>query len=696
MLSHHMLQEATMEKLLREAKNQVSFYTKEGKEVTMSRTAEKILENLSAISFMQQEQMEKIPKQVQEKIFAMAGFEKENGKSARVLVEAKNVTEKLHIPSGQRFQAGDLLFETNKDFVLRGNRLTGLYTKWEDKLWNFSHILDEDCPVADAVFTKKPEEKMELYLVMDEIPDAGEELSFYIHLAEEFSRKIGDEKNIFAAIQWQIYTKRGFIDIRCKDETGCFLTSGELIFHIPKEETLVYEKLPTKGYVIRGILKRAEYDIYPKIKKISGFLFEVWQKETRSICHTYSGKKKTIEFYMREQFEEENIQVFCKEKANEGYYLYENAALKKSGRCYSIENLGQGRYRITFDKEKYGFAPENSENAIKLVFYNEEMKQSCELGQIYGYDNQKVLLPVKNIVKESFSVIVMGENEEGKKMYYFIRPSSSKKEEMNYILHEKDGVMEIKDAGDFIDSKIFMAGCTTNAGSRGNIRPGSILQPLGIKTSIQFRNPAAGKGGAYPEDIADVKRRMMEDLRKRPTAVKAEDYEELVKSIPELCIHKVKAVREPDSNRILIAVKPRSNEMFPVLSKIYEHRIRKHLEKARLLNVDIAIMQPEYVPVQVTGIIYVSAYYNNCRQQIEEVIRQQLDYVTTERNFGEKFYFDALSRQVEAMDCVNYIYELSVSVPEEAQAVQTGADILPGYRSLLYPGEIHLELHTME
>ena len=52
MLSHHMLQEATRKKLLREAKNQVSYYTKEGKEVQLSQTAEKILENLSAISVM--------------------------------------------------------------------------------------------------------------------------------------------------------------------------------------------------------------------------------------------------------------------------------------------------------------------------------------------------------------------------------------------------------------------------------------------------------------------------------------------------------------------------------------------------------------------------------------------------------------------------------------------------------------------
>jgi len=696
MLSHHMLQEATRKKLLREAKNQVSYYTKEGKEVQLSQTAEKILENLSAISVMQQEQMEHIPEKVQEKIFSIAGFQKENGKSARVLVEAKNVSEKVHIPSGQRFQVGDLFFETNKDFLLRNNRLIGLFTKYEDKIMDYSHILDEDCPVADAIFTRQPKEKMELYLVMENSPNAGEELIFYVHLAEEFSRKLGDEKNIFAGIQWQIYTKRGFIDLRCKDETGCFITSGELVFHIPKEETFQYEELPKTGYVIRGILKRAEYDIFPKIKKINGFLFEVWQKETHSICHTYSGKRQTIEFYMRELFEEENIQVFCKEKADEGYYLYEKAALEKKGRFYSLENLGGGRYRLQFDKKRFGFAPDNFENAVKLVFYSTEMKQSCELGQLYGYDNQKLLLPLKNVVKESFSIFAMRENVDGENMYYFMRPSSSKKEEINYILHENDGVLEIKDAGAFIDSKIFLAGCTTNEGSRGNIRAGSVLQPLGLETSIQFSNPAAGKGGAYSEDVTAIKRRMKKDLQKHHTAVRAEDYEELVKSIPELCIHKVKAVRELDSNRILIAVKPKSYEMFPKLSEIYINRIRNRLEKVRLLNVDIAIMQPKYVPVQVMGTIYINSYYNNCREQIETIIRQQLDYVTTERNFGERFCFDTLSRRIEALDCVKYIYELSTSLPDTMDAVQIGADIQPNYCCLLYPGEICLELHTME
>ena len=104
-------------------------------------------------------------------------------------------------------------------------------------------------------------------------------------------------KNMFADIQWQVYTNRGFIDLRCKDTTGSFLTSGELSFHMPKQEAAIYQNLPKEGYVIRGILKRADYDLYPKIAGINGFLFELWQKETKSICYTYSGKSQVIDLY---------------------------------------------------------------------------------------------------------------------------------------------------------------------------------------------------------------------------------------------------------------------------------------------------------------------------------------------------------------------------------------------------------------
>lgn len=696
MLNFHMLKEQTFEELIEEARKQIPLYTKEWTNFNPSDPAETILENLSAFSILQQAYIDRMPETVQEKIFQMAGFKKENGKSARVLIETKNVEEAICIPSGQRFQIGDMYFETNRDLSVNGNQLLGIYSKWNDEITDYSYILDENYPVPGAVFTQHPKAGMELYLIMEKKVNPGDDLIFYIQLADTVQRKGFEGKNMFADIQWQIYTEQGFVDIRCKDGTSSFLTSGELTFHLPKQEAVIFNELPKEGYVLKGVLKRADYDLFPKIEKISGFLFELWQKETKSICYTFSGKNQVIDVYS-DILEEGYVQLFCKETKEGGYYLYEKEVpWDNQGRYYSLERMDYGKYRIRFDKEAFGFGPGNFENAIKLVAYNEEMMRSYDLGTIYGYDDQQIKLPSEHIVKESFSLIALKKNVYGENEYYFIRPFSTKKNEFTYEILENEGVLIIKDAADFIDSRIFMGGCAVSKGEDGNVRAGSRFEPVGYESDIIFTNPAAGKGGCYPESITSVRRRLIADLRNHYTAVEASDYENLVKSISELCIHKVKAVRDDRKNQIQIAVKPVSHKPFPKLSSIYLDAIYRRLEKARLLTVNIEVLQPVYVPVHVRGTIYVKPHYEGCRKQIEAVINRQLDYVSSERNFGERLQFDELFAQIESLDCVKYVYDLSLSLSNQTYAVQKGLDIQPGNHCLLYPGEINLELNTME
>lgn len=695
MLSHHMLQEQTFENLILEARNQIPLYTKEWTNFNPSDPAETILENLSAFTILQQAYIDRMPEEVQEKLFAMAGFRREKGRNARILLEAKNVKESARIPAGQRFRVGDLYFETNRECLVRGNRLTGVYTKWENAVTDYSYVLDEDYPVSGVVFTEQPKAGMELYLLMDGMAEAGEEMIFHVRLAKEYQRNAFTGENLFAEIQWQCYTERGFVNIRCKDGTGSLLSSGELRFRMPKEEAAVFEELPRKGYVIRGILKRADYDIPPKIARISGFLFEVWQKETKAICYTY-GREQSIELFS-DILEEGYVQIYCKEEQDGPYYLYEQAKpWDTQGRFYRLERLDYGIYRFTFDKEAFGFGPGSFENAVKLVAYNEEMMRQHELGMVYGYDDQQILLPAQHIVKESFAVIARRENEAGETVYEFIKPSSEKEGEFCYTLLENEGILRIDDAADYIGCMLFLGGCAVSRGEEGNVRAGSRFYPIGYDTEMIFTNPAAGTGGCFPETVAEVRRRLIDDLRKHYTAVEAEDYETLVRTTPELCIHKVKAVRDDVRNSIQVTVKPMSNQPFPKLSPIYQKAIRERLEQARLLTVNIDLQQPVYVPVHVSGTIYVKPHYEGSREQIEEIIRRELDYISTERNFGDRFHFDALFQQIESLPCVKYIYELSVTPQSLLNAGMRGLDIQPKDNCLLYPGEITLELNTTE
>ncbi len=694
MLSHRMKQEQTFENLIQEARNQIPLYTREWTNFNPSEPAETILENLSAFTILQQAYIDRMPEAVQEKLFAMAGFHRQKGRTARVLLEARNVTEGVRIPAGQRFVVGDLYFEANRGFPLRGDKLIGVFGKNGDIITDHSYALDREYPVAGMIFTEQPKAGMEIYLLADGLGEAGEEIIFYVQLGREFRRNAYEGQNSFAEIQWQCYTEKGFVDIRCKDSTGSFLNSGELRFRLPKDAA-VYGELPKQGYAIRGILKRAEYDIPPKVLQISGFLFEVWQKETKSVCYTF-GRENSFEIFS-DILEEGYLQIYCKEKKDGPYYLYEQATpWAEKGRFYRLERLDYGIYRFSFDEAAFGYGPGAFENAVKLVAYNEEMMRRFDLGTVYGYDDQEIILPAQHIVKDSFTVIAKRENAEGVAEYYFVKPESEKEDEFYYTLLENEGLMRIRDAADHIDSSLFLGGCAVSRGPSGNIRAGSRFQPIGYGSDAVFENPAAGSGGCYPETVREVRQRLIADLRKHYTAVEAKDYEELVRTTPELCIHKVRAVRDAVRNQILVAVKPQSDQPFPKLSGIYLDAIRRRLEDGRLLTVNIEVQQPVYTAVHVRGTIYVKPHYEGSREQIEAVIRRELDYIATDRNFGERFHFDELFHRIEKLPCVKYVYELSVTPQSLQHASQKGLDIQPADNCLLYPGEIILELNTTE
>lgn len=693
MLSERLPSEKTFENFIDEAFTQIPLYTKEWTNFNPSDPAVTILENFTLYTVLQQSYMGNIKNSVKEKIFSLMGYDRMDGKNARVMLEASNVEEAMVIPSGQRFFVGDLSFETNKEFQITPNKIIGIFGGYNEQISDYSILLDKEIETEILVFSKKPKEGMELYIVLDDNNDISDEIYFYFDLNDIGNRNDLKGLNLFSNIKWQIYTKNGFKDVKVRDYTSSLLHSGELRIKIPRTELEVYSKLPQEGYVIKGTLTKAEFDIAPKVKKISGFLFEVWQKETKSICYTFSSKKK-VEVYC-DLLEKEYISVFCRE-SDGNYYKYDkNNGGESKGRFYELERKSFGNYIFYFDSEKYGFGPGNFDNAIKLVAYNEEVMMQYDLGQIYGYDDQTIELPINNVVKESFSLIISKRLRNGDVVYNFVKPDCNKENEFSYSLLESEGKIIIKDAADFINGHIYMGGSATTKGSEGNVREGTRFIPNGFETSIVFKNPAKGMGGRKKESLDDLRNRFLKDLQEHYTAVEAKDYERIVKTTPGLCIQKVRAFPDEKMNKVYVVAKPYSTEKFPSLSKNYMEIIYKRLDERRLLSTGIEILQPVYVPVDVYGVIYVKPHFENCKERIIEVISSNLDYANSDTNFGERLNFDELFHKIENLNCVDYIYDLS-AVSQNQQYTETkGMDIIPAPNCLLYPGKISIEINTV-
>ncbi len=655
-----------------------------------------ILENLSAFAILQQDQMEQIPESVRAKLLALLGYRPKKGRGAKVYLEPHGVKEDFIIPADQRFMVGDISFETTLEREMTACHVIGIYGRDEKGLHDYSFVLNRDLTIAAPVFQKQPKAGMELYFVLDRPLQAGEQGILYASVDDKYHRNAftGQMEQLFCELEWSCYTQDGFVPMLVEDETRGFLNDGLICFTQPANAPARYEEGTMSGYVWRARLTRADYDIAPSLQYLTGFLFPVIQKQTLVITHSFQ-KAQDVSLNCS-MLEDGYVRVFCKEQKGTSYRLYEECSGEPEfGRFYRKERRAYGSFDFIFDRKLFGYAPEHVRNAVKIVIYNEEMMRRYDLGQIYGYDNQEIKLPKEHVVTDTFSLIAERKLEDGSKIYDFVKPGRMGDQELSYYLYENEGKIVILDAGAYVGARLYLASIAVTLGEEGNVRAGNVFIPAGYRENIFFTNPFAGTGGRFQETLEDVRRRFIEDMNTPYTAVLEKDYEELVRKVPGLCIAKAHAWLDAGTGEVQIAVLPGMPGKFPVLSPIYRQEIEKWLEERRLLSTRVCVRQPVYQPVVTSGTIYVKPHYENCRQQIEQVIRQELDYVHGDQNFGQVAHFDKLFHAVEALECVAYLSEFSIAAEGNIYAVSEGADIRPDQNCLLYPGNIKLEIIDM-
>lgn len=694
MLNDRYQEEKTYEELLGEALMQIPFYSEEWTNRSPSDPGITILENLTAFEVLQQSRIREITPAVVKMLLKLAGFEARKGRCARVLLAAGDRGRKtpLILPANQQFWLGDLCYETNRSIRLAACRVTGIYCEQEDRMRDVSHLLDREVRVPACVFGEQPKEGAALWFVMDALPSPGEELIFYITVADRHNRNPFGEKgdSTFARIRWECHTAQGFVKMHVRDDTGGLLVSGELRMRLPDVQAAPCEDAPGGGYAIRAVLEKADYDVRPRLVQVDGFLFEAWQKETLSACYTFN--KVASASLPKRLLGDGYVTVFCKEEKGASYKKYEPCRTPgEKGRFFEVREDGEGQVTWLFDRRKFGCGPARVKNAIKIVVYQEAVMRRYTLGTVLGCDHQLIRLPAGHLVAESFCIIAGRTDENGEAVYDFVRPGRYGEKDLSYDLYENDGFLIIEDAGDYIGASLYMGAFALTRGAEGNIRAGNTLKAAGLPDSLSFYNPRPGAGGCYRESLEEVKERFLADLKRPFAAVTAEDYERLVMETPKLCIRKVRAYVSGNQNLVRIAVMPGTDEAFPGLSEVYRRAILRQLEERRLLTTRIEILPPVYTPVDVQGTVYVKRQYENSLTRIEEAIRREIDYLSSGRNFGEVLKFDQVFHKIESLDCVEFICELSLYPQNPGLAKLVESDIVPGENCLCYAGNIRLK-----
>lgn len=697
MLVRGQFEEKDFISMLNEAMMQIPLYSKEWTNYNASDPGITILENLTAFEALQQHRINEITPAIRKKLLKMAGFEGKKGKCARMLLASEKTDRELVIAPNQKFMLGGLCYETNRKILSGGNHITGVWGKREETYTDYSVLIDRELPKAVSVFGKKPKEGDCLYFGIDKPVTPGEEIIFYVTVADAHNRNDFDEKekNAFASLEFECYTSAGFVPVHVKDLSRCFLVSGEIRMRMPMEDMQPCPELPDESYCIRVRLTYADYDVAPRLLGLQGFLFEVWQKDSRSAVYTFQKANRVAVSapLVRDGY----VQIFCREEKSGSYRKYEEVFSDSgSGRFYrrntETEEDGQEAEVFYFDKRRYGFGPERLKNAVRIVAYDEEMMRRYALEEVLGYDDQEMKLPAENIVPDSFCIIAERTLSDGEKIYDFVRPGKYGEQDLTYYLLEEEGKIVIEDAGQFIGAKLYMASCSVTKGSEGNVREnGHFVTEIGGKR-ISFFNPGPGTGGCFRESLYQVKERFLEDLERPYTAVTASDYERIAAETPGLCIKKVKAVIPESYDRVRVVVMPDNGEEFPGLSETYKNLLQKRMEESRLLCTKVEIIDPAYLAVNISGVLYIKQRYENETGQIEKVLREKLSMERSGRNFGDPVKFDEVFHILEQLDCVEFIYELSM-FPENPELGRLKEnDIYPVLHCLCYAGDISFEI----
>ena len=685
----------SFEEYYSDAVTSIPLYTDEWTDYGPSDPGITMIENLTAFNVLQQNFIERAAQECKLSMLEFAGFKRGGQHTAKMYVKAQNVTEPFLLPSNQKFTVGNLTFENNRAVEISGDRIEHIFHLEDGRAVSHDKLLDREFPSSEYVFGGRPEKGAELYFITSALPEPGKELLMYVTIDDIHKRNKLDlmAKNPFASIKWQVYANGRFVDLKANDYTGCFLQDGVIKLTMSRQPPQKYTHYGYDGYAVRAVLENAGYDIAPRIKHVDGYVFEVWQKSSEAFCYTFRNNEKIIVY--NELLELGYISVFVREDNEDSYRKYELIA--DDGHAWSdadddrhcfIRRLADGMYKISFD-ERSGYRPGAYSNAVKLVVYGDTAMRGYNLGTVYGYDNQTIELPCDGVIDGHLSIIAQRSGVAGT-VYDFVKPGCGGDGDLSYHLNDAGNAIIIDDAGKYINSTIYIGTLACTLGAQGNIDAGKRLTASGYTSQAEFMNVSSGTGGRSEASSGELEERFERLSRSSCTAVTAEDYSRILKGIPGLCIKKINTFCGDRDNEVIVAVLPESEKQFPRLSAEYMKLLSEYADRHRMLCTRVHIVSPEYAYVDAFVKLKV-ARTSRVRAAAEQLLKNMLDYINTDKNFGQKLEFEKVYRQISMLEDVLGVGELRLSC-NSAHVAYSGLDIVPDNNCLLYPGAIIIKL----
>jgi baseplate J-like protein len=200
-------------------------------------------------------------------------------------------------------------------------------------------------------------------------------------------------------------------------------------------------------------------------------------------------------------------------------------------------------------------------------------------------------------------------------------------------------------------------------GVKGNVPPGTIAKAVTtIPRLKKTANEKAANGGMDIESVQDAAARAPRQFRSMDRAVTTQDYESHALS---LGVGKARA-RAASWNRIELYIAPAGGG-YP--TDTLKQDLLRYFEQKRMLTSIVDVLDPEYVPVFIEGVLEVEPYVfqQRVRQGAEAAVQHFLGF--DQRRFEDVLYLSKIYEAIEAVPGVNSVTITRFARPDSLTAL---------------------------
>ncbi len=620
---------------------------------------------------------------------------------ARCIIAVNSSQEDIIVPRGARMLAGGTVFELEKSYNQRRNRLVAVYNSLGNKTRDITALAGVDGTFVE-IFSHKKESKNILYIGFESM--IGGEFRFFVDIEENKLRNPFTLGFSLSDFDWEYYngSKWESADL-VSDATGGFLRSGFITLQVGENASMLTGKKMKNAYYVRAVLKQNEFDVLPKLGKITANCAEAVQTDTvaQALEYTYTeGENLVIDYAV----EREHL-ITVAVQTDEGYMTWYEHSQDDGSMCNVIDGEHSWQKIIEFDKDKYKTTPKNGDKVLVLLTPYEAYEQMI-IGATKGVAEERIDFDIDGIREIKLALV---HAVDGRSCYDIWEQC----ENLNDASYEDKVFYYDKDNGQIVFGD-GIKGLQPDAGKvvvvvtlkksdfeRGNVVKGAINTIITEDMAeIAIESIESAKGGKRKENSVELETQLESKMRKINRAVTTEDYTHIVKTTPGLMIDHVNVITMAElckyyditykPNTVHLAVKPHSDMQKPDLSNRQRQFIVDNIDQYRLLTTNIQVISPKYVTVNVFGRIAVRENTPNIRAVVEEKLNELITFSST-GGFGKSVVYGKVFSSLEMIDGVTGVAQLSFEAMGKGASKNERGDVVIYPDAMACLGKISIE-----